>query len=157
MLQQPEVVAVFDKYKVLSPRELSGRYETYLEQYNKTVNVEAKLTTKIGRTIILPAALTYQKDLAENLAAVKSAGLSPDTALLKQVSDLVTKLQGSLAGLDSAAGHHGGDSALAESKHFCNSVLPAMLKVREAADALEAVVSDDLWPLPTYQEILFMK
>jgi glutamine synthetase len=157
VLQQPEVVAVFDKYKVLSPRELSGRYETYLEQYNKTVNVEAKLTTKIARTIILPAALTYQKDLAENLAAVKSAGLSPDTALLKQVSDLVTKLQGSLSGLDSAAGHHGGDGALAESKHFCNSVLPAMLKVREAADALEAVVSDEIWPLPTYQEILFMK
>jgi glutamine synthetase len=142
---------------VLTPRELSGRYEIYLEQYCKTVNVEAKLTTKIGKTAILPAALRYQRDLAENVSAVKAAGLAPDTALLKQVTDLVAKLQGALAGLDTASGHHGGDGALAEAKHFCHDVLPAMLKVREAADQLEGIVEDDLWPLPTYQEILFIK
>ena len=56
VLEQKDVVALFDKYKVLSPRELHSRYEIYLEQYIKTVNVEANLTTKIAKTTILPAA-----------------------------------------------------------------------------------------------------
>ncbi|MEO8213466.1 MAG: glutamine synthetase III [Myxococcales bacterium] len=157
MLQKPEVIAVFDKYKVLSPRELSSRYEICLEQYCKAVNVEANLTAKIAKTSILPAALRYQSALAENANAVKAAGLAPETALLKQVTELVAKLQSGLSGLTTATAHHGGDGALAEAKHFCNEVLPAMLKVREAGDALEGVIEDDLWPLPTYQEILFIK
>ena len=142
---------------MLSPRELHGRYETYLEQYNKSVNVEANLTAKIAKTTILPAALHYQTKLAENAAAVKGAGLTPDTTVLKQVSDLIGKLQAGLAGLETAVGHHGAGDALAEAKHFGGTVLPAMLKVREAADSLEGVVDDALWPLPTFQEILFIK
>jgi len=157
VLQKPEVIALFDKYKVLSPRELSSRYETYVEQYNKSVNVEANLCAKIAKTSILPAALRYQSVLAENVNAVKAAGLVPDTVVLKQVTDLIGKLQTSLAALATAAGHHGAESPLAEAKHFCNEVLPSMLKVREAADGLEAVVDDEIWPLPTYQEILFIK
>jgi glutamine synthetase len=157
VLNQPEVIALFDKYKVLTPRELHGRYEIYLEQYSKAVNVEAKLTAKIGKTMILPAALRYQGQLAGIAASVKSAGATADTTLLGQVSDLVGKLETALTGLESATSHHGADGALAEAKHFAVDVLPAMLKVREAADALEGVVADDLWPLPTYQEILFIK
>jgi len=156
VLQSKEIVGLFDKYKVLSPRELHSRYETYLEHYNKSVNVEANLTAKIARTIILPAALHYQTDLAANTAAVKAAGLAPDTSVLTQVTELIAKLQAGLTGLAQATSHSGGD-ALAEAKHFGGSVLPAMLKVREAADGLEAVVADDLWPLPTFQEILFIK
>ncbi len=157
MLQKPEVIELFDKYKVLSPRELQGRYEIYLEQYSKAINVEANLTAKIAKTAILPAALRYQKDLAENASAVKAAGLSADTSTLKEVSDLVVQLQASLKSLASATSQHGGDGAAAEAKHFCNDVLPAMMDVRKAVDALEGVVEDDLWPLPTYQEILFIK
>jgi glutamine synthetase len=157
VLQQKEVIALFDKYKVLSPRELHGRYETYLEQYNKSVNVEANLTAKIAKTTILPAAVHYQSKLAENAIAVKAAGLTPDTTVLKQVTDLIGKLQAGLAGLETAVGHHGASDALAEAKHFGGTVLPAMLKVREAADGLEGVVDDALWPLPTFQEILFIK
>jgi len=157
VLQQKDVLALFDKYKVLSPREVHSRYETYLEHYNKSVNVEANLTTKIAKTTILPAALHYQRELAEGATAVKTAGFTPDTAVLKQVTDLIAKLQAGLTGLEAATHHHGGDGALAEAKHFCSQVLPAMLKVREAADGLEAVVDDDLWPLPTFQEILFIK
>lgn len=154
---KPEVIALFDKYKVLSPRELNSRYEIYLEQYCKTVNVEANLTAKMAKTLILPAALRYQSELANNIASVKAAGLTPDVTMLKQVTDLIGKLQAGLSGLEAATNHHGAENALAEAKHFCNTVLPAMLKVREPADQLEAVVADDLWPLPTYQEILFIK
>jgi glutamine synthetase len=157
VLQQKDVIALFEKYNVLSPRELHGRYETYLEQYSKTINVEANLTAKLAKTTILPAAMHYQRLVAETVTAVKAAGLTPDTSILKQVTDLIAKLHTGLAGLETATGHHGGDGALAEAKHFCTAVLPAMLKVREAADGLEGVVDDALWPLPTFQEILFIK
>jgi glutamine synthetase len=157
VLDSKEVIGVFEKYGVLSPRELHGRYEIYLEQYCKAVNVEANVTAKLAKTVILPAALAYQTKLAENVAALKAAGLTPDTAVLKTVSDLIAKLHAGLAALETATSHHGSDGVLAEAKHFCTAVLPAMLKVREPADALEGIVDDKLWPLPTFQEMLFIK
>jgi glutamine synthetase len=157
VFEQPEVIALFDKYKVLTPRELHGRYEVYLEQYCKVVNVEANLTTKIGKTIILPTALRYQGELAATAASLKAAGASADIPLFKEVSEGVAKLQSALGGLDAATAHHGAADVLAEAKHYCKDVLPAMLKVREAADQLEGIVADDLWPLPTFQEMLFIK
>ncbi|MCG5054187.1 MAG: glutamine synthetase III [Myxococcales bacterium] len=156
-LQKPEVIELFDKYKVLSPRELKSRYEIYLEQYCKYINVEANLTAKMGKTTILPVALRYQSVLAENVAAVKAAGVTPDTSLLTEVTDLIGKLQAGLKKLASATSHHGASDVLEEAKHFCHSVVPAMGEVRQAADALEGIVDDDMWPMPTYQEILFIK
>ncbi len=73
------------------------------------------------------------------------------------MTELIGKLQAGLGGLETATSHHGAGDVLAEAKHFGTAVLPAMLKVREAADSLEAVVDDSLWPLPTFQEILFIK
>jgi len=157
VLESKDVIALFDKYKVLSPRELHSRYEIALEQYCKAVNVEANLTAKIAKTTILPAAFKYQGNLAQNVIAVKAAGATPDVSVLTQVTDLIGKLQAGMAALDKATSHHGADSVMAEAKHFCSSVLPAMLKVREAVDGLEGVVDDALWPLPTFQEILFIK
>ena len=88
---------------------------------------------------------------------VKAAGLSADTTILKQVSELITKLQAGIIGLEAAAGKHVADGLLAEAKHFCTAVIPAMAKVREVADSLESIVDDDLWPLPTFQEMLFIR
>jgi glutamine synthetase len=156
MLKDPNVVALFDKYKVLTPRELESRYEIYLEQYVKTVSVEIKLTSKISTTTILPAALKYQRELAETVAAVKAAGQPADTKLLERITKLIGELQSGVAALESVA-HHEADGVFNEAKHLHNAVLPAMLKVREAADALEGLVDDALWPLPTYQEMLFIR
>jgi glutamine synthetase len=156
VLQAPQTVALFDKYKVLSPRELNSRYEIYLEQYNKTINVEAKLAIKIAKTMILPAALGYARNLAEGALALKSAGQTPETTLLSQLTKLISELQGGITALEAATAHHGGSIA-DEAKTFCTKVLPAMLKVRETVDTLEGVVDDSLWPLPTYQEMLFIK
>src|SRR4029077_15843384 len=66
-----EVVALFEKYKVLTGRELHSRYEIMVEQYNKTVNVEAQLMALMAKRYILPAALEYQKQVAQSVAAVK--------------------------------------------------------------------------------------
>jgi len=157
VLHQSDVSALFDKYKVLTPRELESRYEIYLEQYSKTVNVEANLTAKIGRTTILPAALRYQKELADTVVSVKAAGGDPDTSLFTKVSGLVKQLVGALDGLEKVTSKEAHGSSYDHAKYFCQDVLPAMLKVRTTADELEGIVADDVWPLPTYQEMLFIK
>ena len=121
-----------------------------------TINVEANLTEEIARTTILPAAVRYQTELATNVSTLKAAGVEADTTDLLAVSELVTTLRAGIAGLVAAQagaeGHHG----LAEAAYHRDAVLPAMLAVRDAADAIEAVIADDLWSLPTYQEMLFI-
>jgi glutamine synthetase len=156
-LQAPAVVAMFDKYKVLSPRELSSRYEICLEQYIKAVNVEANLAIKIAKTVVLPAALRYQTELASNAAALKAAGVSGDTTLLTTVTKLIGEILAGLGSVEAVHGKHVEGGLLEESKHYCDTLLPAMLKLRESVDALEGVMDDSAWPLPTYQEMLFIK
>jgi glutamine synthetase len=156
-LQAPAVVAMFDKYKVLSPRELTSRYEIALEQYVKAVNVEAKLAVKIAKTTVLPAAIRYQTELAQNAAALKAAGVSGDTSLLTSVTKLIGEITSGISGVESAHGHHVAGGLLEEAKQYCNNLLPAMLKLRESVDTLEGVMDDSTWPLPTYQEMLFIK
>ncbi|HET8936595.1 MAG TPA: glutamine synthetase III [Polyangiales bacterium] len=156
-LQRPEVIELFDKYRVLSPRELHGRYEIYLEQYVKSVRVEAGITAKLARTAILPAALRYVTEVAGALGAVKAAGLSADVKTASKLTGLVADLEKSIESLESIHGDLPHGDSLKEAQYYCDKVLPAMLKVREAADALEGIVADNLWPLPTYQEMLFMR
>jgi glutamine synthetase len=157
VLIKDEVVALFEKYGVLSRRELESRQDIYLEQYCKAVNVEALLTIEVAKTKIYPAAVRYQSELAANIAHLKTAGVKYDTSMLDAVSGLIASLQKNLAALEKSLAHHGASGLLAEAKHFCHDVLPAMNDVRASADELESVVADDLWPLPTYQEMLFIK
>jgi glutamine synthetase len=155
-LIKPEAVAVFEKYGVFSERELHSRYEVRLEQYALTIGVEAKLSLEIASTVILPAAVRYQTELAQNVATLKAAGVEPSLALLESVSAPIADLTAAVASLKSALSEHAGDSALDEAKHAQEALLPAMDAVRAAADTLEGVVADDLWPLPTYQEMLYI-
>jgi glutamine synthetase len=154
----PESKALFAKYGVFNEAEVESRFEVGVEQYVMAVNVEANLTEEIAQTTILPAAVRYQTELASNVAALKAAGVEADTTDLLAVSDLVTKLRTAIAGLKSAkAGAHDAGEGIAEATYYRDAVLPAMLQVREVADALEGVVADDLWALPTYQEMLFIR
>jgi glutamine synthetase len=151
VLNSPEVVKLFDKYNVLTPRELRSRYDIYLETYVKTVQVEAKLVLKIGKGLILPAAIRYQAELGA--AASVSA---PAKRLLGEVSGYADKLDSSILALEKSLGHEA-SSVDAEAKHLKDEVLPLMLSVRGAADALESLIADDHWPLPTYQELLYIR
>ena len=155
-LQTPEAIELFSKYAVLNDRELHSRYEVYLEQYNLTVSVEAKATLKVAKTVILPAALRYQSELAANLANMKAIGAAADTTAFDSLSANIAALKAGIAGLTAALAHDGAHDALDEAAFGCSTILPAMLAVRSAADALEGEVADDLWPLPTYQEMLFI-
>jgi glutamine synthetase len=155
-----ESVDLFSKYKVLSEREVHSRYEIYLENYKKTVNVEAQLTASIAKTMILPAAIRYQGEIAHSLAAAKAAGvngLTEQEALLKDLSGTINELQKKVAALVHATEHTGGGDALAHAKYSKETIIPAMNAVRQLGDKLETVVADDLWPLPTYREMLFIK
>jgi glutamine synthetase len=155
-LVKPEAVELFEKYGVFTERELHSRYEVRLEQYALTVAVEAKLAVEIGSTIILPAAIRYQTELAQNVAALKAAGIEANTAVLQAVTGPINELEDGLSTLRAALADHSAESALDEAKHAQEHLLPAMETIRTAADALEGVVADDLWPLPTYQEMLYI-
>ena len=156
-LTSKEAVALFGKYKVLSKRELQSRQEIYLEQYCNSINVEARLTIEMAHTEIFPAAVRYQGELAQTCAALKAVGYTFDTDTLDRVTELVKLLQDSIVDLEKATADHGGKKLQDEARHARDRILPAMAAVRTHADALEELVADDLWPLPTYQEMLFIK
>ena len=151
-----EAVALFEKYKVFNDREMHSRYEVGLEQYALTIGVEAKLTLEMGSTVILPAAVRHQTEVAQNVAALKAAGVEADTAPLTEVTVPLTELRTALAGLKAAMESDAGETTLSEAEHAGNELLPAMAAVRAAADTLEGIVADDLWPLPSYQEMLYI-
>ncbi len=157
VLSTPEVIAVFEKYGVLSERETRSRQEVYLEQYCLSVGVEARTTIEMARTIVYPAAVRYQGELAATAASLAALGMPHENAILAKVSGLVDELTGAIDALEAASGHHAEGDTLAHATHYCHEVLPAMLAVRQASDALEGLVADDLWPLATYQEMLFIK
>jgi glutamine synthetase len=156
-----DVISLFEKYNVLSERELRSRYDIYVEQYCLNVNVEANLTLEMAKTLILPACLRYAGELAGVAANLAAAGVEkPDTRLLKRVNELTAKLQDAIDALEKIhhpGGGHGTTYDLNEAKRLCTQVIPAMLAVRTVADELETIVADDYWPLPTYQEMLFIK
>ncbi|MFI8567102.1 glutamine synthetase III [Rhodococcus sp. NPDC078407] len=158
----PELISdsameLFEKYKVFNHREMHSRYEIGLEQYALTVFVEARLTLEMGQTSILPAAVRYQTELAQNVSALKGAGVDDvDMSALQAVSAPLSELRAGLATLKGALEADPGGDALAEATHAKDELLPAMAAVRAASDTLEAMVADDLWPLPTYQEMLYI-
>jgi glutamine synthetase len=156
VLKDPEVIAVFEKYAVLSRREVESRHDIYFEQYVKSVSVESKLVVEIAKTKLFPAAIRYQNELATTCANLKAVGYKFDTDTLDKMTALVKALQDNIAALEKTMIHHGG-GLIEEATHYVKEVVPAIAAVRNAADELEGMVADDLWPLPTYQEMLFIK
>jgi glutamine synthetase len=117
------------------------------------------MTSFIAKTMILPAALRYQKQIADTVAATKAAGTEPadEAKFLGHYMTMVTDLHKAADKLDKALHHHAEGDILSHAKHARDSVLASMSEVRKTADKLETVVADDLWPLPTYREMLFIK
>jgi len=151
-----ESMELFSKYGVFNHREMHSRYEIALEQYILAIDVEAELTLEMATTMILPAAVRYQTELATNVASLKAAGVEADTSTLEEVSGSIAELRAGIAALRSEINHDDVQSAEKHAEHAQKGLLPAMDAVRKAADALEGMVADDLWPLPTYQEMLFI-
>jgi glutamine synthetase len=157
VLNEESIVKLFSSMGILSPVELASRYETYAEQYIKSIEVEAKLVISIAKTLIYPAATRYLTDLATTIAGLKEIGVDFDAdsahtvaGLTKSMMELTSKLEASLHNDDF-------DSMEAHMQYLVKTVRPLMDDVRKYADGLEGEIADDLWPLPTYQEMLFIK
>ena len=118
--------------------------------------MEAAAVLKMASTAVLPAGVRFQTELAANAAALRGVGLEADLGLLEQVS---TALRDLAAGIEvlTVATTGGHESETARATHARDVLLPAMAEIRAAADRLEVLVADDLWPLPTYQEMLFIR
>lgn len=152
----PAAVQLFERYGIFSESEAHSRYEIGLEHYAQSIMVEALSTLEIGQTSVLPAAVRYQTELATNVSALTAAGVEADLDLLKEVSTEIAALRVGIGALRNVLQGDHGDDALAEATYAQTELLPAMTAVRAAADALESMVADDLWPLPTYQEMLYI-
>jgi len=141
---------LFSTFGVLSERELAARVEINWERYVKVQNIEANCALDMAKTMILPAAVRYLGELA---GASKSKGVA---AVADTVAALADGLVDAIHALEKAqhAAHEAG-SVHAEAKAFCDRVIPAQNDLRAVADELETLVSDELWPLPKYRELLF--
>jgi glutamine synthetase len=154
-----EAVAVLDKYKILNEREIHARYEVFLENYNKTVNVEGQLMVLMANRYILPAALEYQKRIGQSVSAVKQAGATSAQGkkLLSTYTKLVDRFKTQADALAAALEHHASGSAEKHAKYMRDKIVPAMAKLRAVGDEIEVLTPHELWPLPTYREMLFVK
>jgi glutamine synthetase len=140
---------LFSNYGVLSPRELESRYEVFLEQYVTRLNIEAETAASLARTMLVPAAARY-------IALLVSAQL-PELA--SEVEAVLSQFVDAIKSLESAnlADNQPHDDLLKHGEYMRDVTIPAMTAVRDFADELEKLVADDLWPLPKYSEILFIK
>ena len=157
VLKESYIEELFDKMGVLSPVELASRFETYAEQYILSIEVEAKLVISMVKTLIYPAATRYLSDLSNTSLSLKEIGIDFDKESIEKVASLTKSMMDSVSKLGAALASHDFASPEEHMQFLSNTVRPLMDGVRTSVDALEGEVADDLWPLPTYQEMLFIK
>jgi glutamine synthetase len=153
-----EATKLLDRFKILNERETHARYEIFLENYNKTVNIEGQLMVLMANRYILPAALEYQKQIGQSVAAVKAGG--GRSAQGKKLLGTYTKLVDTFKAQTDVLAHlldHNGGSAEKHAKYMRDKIVPAMAKLREVGDEIELLTPHEIWPLPTYREMLFVK
>ncbi len=159
MIIRKDSIDLFTKYKVFTEKELQSRYMIFSESYVKTITIEANTMLCMAKTMILPAAIRYLGEVAQTVTAVKAAGVDAAAQLdhLKELSGVTSKFQMAIAELEKAVHHHPDGDAFAHAKSMKEHVLPKMEDLRTFGDSLETIVADDLWPLSTYREMLFIK
>jgi glutamine synthetase len=149
---------IFRKYSVLNKSEYDSRITIQYEKYVKQLTIEAETMIAIGRTQILPAALEHQGRTAAAVSQTEAAGVKCNDTLaaLGEFVNLVSRFREALAGLEKVVAHHD-DDPVKHATWIRDKVKPAMAQLRTYADALENHVAADLWPLPTYRQLLFLK
>jgi len=145
-------IKLFTRLGVLNEREIHARQEIMYDIYFKQVNIEGETTEWVAQTQILPGALSYLAELSE--IEVKSRAVE---RTIKQVVEATDALSDALEKLKAQNAELGGDEVHEKAHHMRDNVLPAMTEVRKAADALERILADKYWPLPSYREMLFVK
>jgi len=157
---EPENIAVFERNQVLSRDEQEARVEIFLENYIQIIHIEAATTLHIAKRQILPACQNYAGKLAAAAASLGAAGVKAASfgkqmesvcKLIDELGEAVSELERKVNDISKAP------SAYEGAKMSREEILPAMASVRKAADALEMLVDAEVWPLPTYAEMLFLQ
>ncbi|MEB3229687.1 MAG: glutamine synthetase type III, partial [Leptolyngbyaceae bacterium] len=148
---------LFKKTGVLTPVELESRYEVYSEQYILSIEVEAKLVISMAKTLIYPAAVGYLSKLSSTIASLTALGITLEQESAKTVADLANSMIACVSKLSSAMETHDFGSTAEHMQYCAKTIRPLMDEVREYADAIEGAIADEFWPLPTYEEMLFIK
>jgi glutamine synthetase len=160
-LIEDKSVKVFEKFNVLTKEEIHARYEIQIEEYSKTINIEAMTVLDMAKTEILPATIEYTTNLASSINAVKATGVPADTstqeALLIKTSSLNSSLAKAIGTLENTVSEAQAleDAPTKQAEFYRDKVFAAMAEVRAAADALEVITDSTLWPFPTYADLLF--
>jgi glutamine synthetase len=162
VLLAPESRDAFAKYGVYTAQEIESRHTVMLETYIKTLNIESLLAARMAKDQILPAALRYQRDLAETIARTREASPKANVqgalTTLDDLAEQVTRFRQAIDVLDrvrhEAEALHG--DVRAQSRYYRDKAIPAMAQLREVGDVLELITDDALWPLPKYREMLFV-
>lgn len=157
VLRADYIEELFTRMGVLTPVELESRFDVYAEQYLLAIEVEAKLVVSMAKTIIYPAAVRYLSELSSAIANAAAIGIEIDKESAQTVSNLIKLLMDGVSKLSAAIAKHDFDSIEEHMQYSAQTIRPLMDKVREYADTLEGEVADNFWPLPTYQEMLFVK
>jgi glutamine synthetase len=157
MFKDPEVVKIFEGTGVLTGGELESRFEVYSEQYTMSIEVEAKLVVQMGTTKIYPAAVETISKLTSTSSALSAMGLSLSDSNVEAVVTEANAMMATIKKLSDAIGKEDFASTEEHLTYCAYTICPLMEETRLHADALEELVPDELWPLPKYQEMLFIK
>ena len=155
VLHNKKTSELFAKYNILSERELAARAEVITEQYIEIVSIEARTLVSMLRTHVLPAATRYQTELADAISTTQAAGLECASTVkeLQKLLKLIDQLRTAANAIETAVEKHP-DTPMKHAQHMRDRVVTAMAKARAASDELETMIPADLWPLPTYAEML---
>jgi glutamine synthetase len=153
-----KAVKVYEKHSVLSKEELHSRYEIYLENYSKTINIEALTMIEIAKRQILPESIKFAGEVASSIASMKSVSVKLKSAekLLLELTTTIDSFSKNIEALESALGKvNYGDNALLHAQYYRDIVFVAMGKLRADGDVLETLVDAAIWEMPTYADLLF--
>ena len=152
-------IALFEKHQVFSKIELHSRYEIFLEQYCKCINIEALTMIDMTKHQIIPVGIEYATRLANSINVIKSAGAdtSVQSEILREASSYLVSLKQGLTELEKATAEAKDiEDFYAQGIYYRDTVFKSMAELRIEADKLETIIPADLWPLPTYTQMLFM-
>ena len=151
-------IALFGKFGVFTKAELESRAEVKYENYAKAINIEARTMIDVASKQIIPAVIKYTKTLADTINAVTAAGAeaSVQVELLNETSALLSDTKVALAKLsdvtETAATKAEGEE---QARYFHDVVTVAMAELRDPVDKLEMIVDKEMWPMPSYGDLLF--
>lgn len=157
---EPKSIALFEEFGVLSEAEIYSRYEVKLEKYTKLLNIEVRTMKRMVRRAFLPAINDYAAKIADSITSFKTACADADTvqqeALLHKLLAGIHKIDAQVKKLDEM--HHATQKIADEQEKanvYAHDIIPAMDDLRAVVDSMEIVVDHDVWPVPTYNDILF--